>query len=133
MEVNIPDYMPKSDEVADTFITPQIIFTKLQELSMDALWEAIESMKSGIDENLSDIEIFDIKIDPAKATTVALTAGIVAWALRSGALLTSLLSTIPLWKGYDPLPIVTSAYDDEEDSDEEDNVDEIFDDENEAG
>ena len=37
--------------------------------------------------------------------------------MRSGALLTSLMSTIPLWKGYDPLPIL--AYKDDEDDNEE--------------
>jgi hypothetical protein len=45
---------------------------------------------------------------------IVLTAGIVAWVLRSGALLTSLMSTIPLWKGYDPLPILAYKEDDEE-------------------
>jgi len=45
---------------------------------------------------------------------VALTAGVVAWVLRSGALMASLISTIPLWKGYDPLPLVAYKDDDDE-------------------
>jgi hypothetical protein len=43
-----------------------------------------------------------------------LSAGVVAWLMRSGALLSSLLSNIPLWKGYDPLPVLTYKDDDEE-------------------
>ena len=34
--------------------------------------------------------------------------------------MTSLISTIPLWKGYDPLPIL--AYKDDEDEDEEEDI-----------
>ncbi len=42
-------------------------------------------------------------------TTVALTAGYVSWILRGGALLTSLLSTIPLFRRFDPIPILTAS------------------------
>ena len=56
------------------------------------------------------------------STGVVLTAGVVAWILRSGALLSSLLSTIPLWKGYDPLPIL--AYKDDDNKDKEAAIDE---------
>ena len=54
---------------------------------------------------------------------MALSAGVVAWVLRSGALMTSLMSTIPLWKGYDPLPIL--AYRDDEGEDDEVTEDKI--------
>jgi len=37
-------------------------------------------------------------------------------------LLSSLMSTIPLWKGYDPLPIL--AYKDDEDDNKEEEIDE---------
>ncbi|NNJ97200.1 MAG: hypothetical protein HKP12_08565 [Gammaproteobacteria bacterium] len=50
----------------------------------------------------------------AKSSGVVLTAGIVAWAMRGGALLSSLMSTIPLWKGYDPLPVLAYKDDDED-------------------
>jgi hypothetical protein len=46
----------------------------------------------------------------------------VAWILRSGALLSSLMSTIPLWKGYDPLPIL--AYKDDDRKNREEDIDE---------
>jgi len=33
----------------------------------------------------------------------------VAYALRGGALLSSLVATMPLWKSYDPLPVLAMA------------------------
>jgi uncharacterized delta-60 repeat protein len=42
-------------------------------------------------------------------TTVAFTAGFVSWILRGGALLSSLLSTVPLITRYDPIPILRSS------------------------
>jgi hypothetical protein len=36
-------------------------------------------------------------------TSVVLTAGVVGWLLRGGALLSALLSSLPLWRGFDPL------------------------------
>jgi hypothetical protein len=87
----------------------------IQVKSIKALWIAIDDMKQQIDENLTeDITQVQIKLGAISGSGVALTAGIVAWVLRSGALMTSLISTIPLWKGYDPLPILAYRDDDEE-------------------
>ena len=36
---------------------------------------------------------------------ITLTAGLVAWLLRSGTLLASLLSALPAWRHFDPLPV----------------------------
>jgi filamentous hemagglutinin family protein len=38
--------------------------------------------------------------------SIALTVGLVGWFLRSGALLSALLSSMPLWRGFDPLVVV---------------------------
>ncbi len=39
-------------------------------------------------------------------SSVAVTAGVVAWLLRGGALLASLLSALPAWSTFDPIPII---------------------------
>jgi hypothetical protein len=39
-------------------------------------------------------------------TSIALTAGFVGWFLRGGALLSALLSSMPVWRGFDPLMVV---------------------------
>jgi filamentous hemagglutinin family protein len=41
----------------------------------------------------------------AAGASIAVTAGIVAWLLRSGALLGALLSSMPMWREFDPLLI----------------------------
>jgi len=38
--------------------------------------------------------------------TLTLSVGLATWVLRAGSLLTSALSTMPLWKGFDPLPVL---------------------------
>jgi hypothetical protein len=47
-----------------------------------------------------------------------LTVGYVLWLLRGGALLASLLSSLPAWRLIDPLPVL-SRVDEEEDADED--------------
>jgi VCBS repeat-containing protein len=39
-------------------------------------------------------------------TALSLTAGVATWALRIGSLLTSAITSMPLWKGFDPLPVL---------------------------
>jgi hypothetical protein len=39
-------------------------------------------------------------------TSVALSAGVVAWLLRGGALLAALLSATPAWASFDPIPVI---------------------------
>ena len=42
-------------------------------------------------------------------TGTTLSVGFVAWAIRSGALLASCFATIPAWRTFDPLPVVSSS------------------------
>jgi VCBS repeat-containing protein len=94
-------------------------FTAVQMKSMDAMWSAIDKMKQEMGGSSGDkMSSAEFRVAAAKSSGVVLTAGVVAWILRSGALLSSLLSTIPLWKGYDPLPILAYKDDDEKEEDE---------------
>jgi hypothetical protein len=98
-------------------------FAAVQVKSIDALWSAIDKMKQEMAESADEqTTAVEFQIAAAKSSGVVLTAGVVAWILRSGALLSSLLSTIPLWKGYDPLPIL--AYKDDDKKNKEDEFDE---------
>mgnify|MGYP001815095673 FL=1 len=82
-------------------------FTAVQLESMDALWSAVNEMKQKIaDSATQESGRVELKAAAIESTGVVLSAGVVAWLLRSGALLSSLLSSIPLWKGYDPLPVL---------------------------
>ncbi|TVZ40655.1 putative Ig domain-containing protein [Alteromonadaceae bacterium 2753L.S.0a.02] len=44
-----------------------------------------------------------------KGITVSLTAGIIIWLLRAGSVLLTLFSLLPVWKGLDPLPVITNS------------------------
>ena len=46
---------------------------------------------------------------------MALTAGFISWVLRGGALSAALLSTMPMWKGFDPLPLLAARRSKDED------------------
>jgi VCBS repeat-containing protein len=108
-------------EVKEVNVAEVKTFTAVQLKSMDALWSAIDKMKQEMGGSTGDeMSPTEFKVAAAKSSGVVLTAGVVAWILRSGALLSSLMSTIPLWKGYDPLPIL--AYKDDEEKKEEDEI-----------
>ncbi len=44
----------------------------------------------------------------AAGTSLALSAGFISWVLRGGALASTLLTTMPMWKGFDPLPLLAA-------------------------
>ena len=66
-------------------------------------------------------------IDGMQFASIALTVGAVGWAVRAGGLLTSLLVGMPVWREFDPLPVVAEdkdakkqvQSDDDSDTDEE--------------
>jgi len=90
-------------------------FAAVQVESMEALWSAVDKMKekiaSSTEQESGQIEL---KVAAIESSGVVLSAGVVAWLMRSGALLSSLLSNIPVWKGYDPLPVLMYKDDEEE-------------------
>ena len=47
--------------------------------------------------------------DTVVGLTLSLTAGFVTWALRAGSLLASAVSSMPLWRQFDPMPILVAA------------------------
>jgi hypothetical protein len=105
-------------EVSKVDFSTARTYADIQVKSIQALWAAIDEMKQDMNENVTDnVTGIEFRSATVSSSGVALTAGVVAWVLRSGALMTSLLSTIPLWKGYDPLPLL--AYKDDDDKEKE--------------
>ena len=56
---------------------------------------------------------FTLRSEPAQVAALAFSAGLVAWALRAGGLIASLMATVPAWRNFDPMPVL---YKDEEDA-----------------
>jgi hypothetical protein len=76
----------------------------LSRLNRDALAQAIGEQFSEIARSESmPRQVLTISFASAG---VALTVGFVGWLLRGGALLSAFLSSMPLWRGFDPLVIV---------------------------
>ncbi|MGH8652332.1 MAG: hypothetical protein ACREYE_09230 [Gammaproteobacteria bacterium] len=71
----------------------------------DKLWAAIGRMKAEMD---TDQRQLNDELAVVTGAGVVLSVGFVAWLLRGGSLLAALLSTMPVWKGLDPLPILVS-------------------------
>ena len=86
--------------------------TLLQVQPGSPLWNLIDGMMVEIDDNnnawFSDDNIYTTSVS---GLTVTATAGYVSWLLRAGYLSASLLSSLPLWHGFDPLPILAPTKD----------------------
>ena len=70
-----------------------------------------------------------------KATTSTLSIVTASWALRSGPLVATLLTSLPVWKGFDPLPVLKSS-ESAKDKNNDDITEKLFDketDENQKG
>jgi hypothetical protein len=75
-----------------------------------ALRDALNLMNKEIDESLAnEAEQEHIFTAGIQGSSIVLTAGFATWALRGSSLLASFLSTIPVWRGLDPLPILAAA------------------------
>ena len=73
-----------------------------------AFYNALDKMNQDIDDS-EDSRSNNIFTAGVRGTGIALTAGFASWVLRGGSLLASFLSTIPVWRGLDPLPILAAA------------------------
>ncbi|MBX3307197.1 MAG: cadherin domain-containing protein, partial [Nitrospira sp.] len=73
----------------------------------DLLMAKLDEMAVSLEEavNVSQ-ERHELMARVAAVTGTTLSVGFVAWALRSGAILASMLATMPAWQHFDPLPVV---------------------------
>jgi len=88
--------------------------------TMDAT--TLANMQAGIARALEGMDQGDeVRQDDAALTlqamgsvSLGLSAGYLIWLLRSGSLIAAFLSTMPLWRGMDPLLIVGTSRDDQD-------------------
>jgi VCBS repeat-containing protein len=72
-----------------------------------AMWSQVESMKGQMDRSaMRQQQQKAIAVGVATGMSVSFAAGYVIWLLRGGSLLASLLAATPLWKSFDPLPVL---------------------------
>ncbi len=88
---------PAFNKVADIF------YKKRSVIEFELLKNSLDSLK---DETTRESRIEKTVIGSAIAASTGLSAGYVIWLIRSGVLLSSLLSTMPAWQLADPLAIL---------------------------
>ena len=112
-------------DVLDTAINRiDIPKTILPIASNFAMWSAIDAMLNELDDNYARSESSDLVMaNVVRGATWSLSAGFVAWILRGGSLIAAAMSSIPLWKGLDPLPIIAMSKHDRKKLEEEKLVD----------
>ncbi len=73
----------------------------------DLLMAKLDEMAVSLEQAVSQSqERHELMARVAAVTGTTLSVGFVAWALRSGAILASMLATMPAWQHFDPLPVV---------------------------
>jgi VCBS repeat-containing protein len=94
----------------------------------------LEEMKHDLDEVVrTEIEKEEFKTEVMLGASASITVGLIGWVLRAGALMTSFMSISSLWRQFDPLPILGSEANKNQEIDPNDegmakdkNVEEIF-------
>ncbi|MEZ5596733.1 MAG: tandem-95 repeat protein [Pseudomonadales bacterium] len=72
--------------------------------------DAIQQMREQFDRQQQDAEQqLSVVYQSTAAATLSLTAGFVTWLLRTGSLLATVLSTGPLWRPFDPIPVLAAG------------------------
>ncbi|MFW2372994.1 MAG: cadherin-like domain-containing protein, partial [Gammaproteobacteria bacterium] len=112
-----------NNELTEYKIDSNTEYREIQVKSIKALFTAMDQMKDQMDEkvkeNMASVEFTAAAVS---SSGVALTAGAVAWVLRSGALMTSLMAVMPVWRGYDPLPILNYRENEDDENLTEDKI-----------
>jgi VCBS repeat-containing protein len=74
-----------------------------------SLWNLLDVMNQQMSEHQNEDAAGDgLILQSATVGTLALSAGYVTWLLRAGVLSASLLSSAPLWRQVDPLPVLSA-------------------------
>ncbi|MEE8134835.1 MAG: tandem-95 repeat protein, partial [Gemmatimonadales bacterium] len=68
---------------------------------------AAEQFSQDVMKQSFEEEAYPIMATTAAVMSATLTAGFASWALRAGSLATAMLSTMPAWRNFDPLPILS--------------------------
>ncbi len=86
------------------------------------LWKQMDALNKQIGDDASRDEAQEIEAQIIIGSTFSLTAGFVGWVLRGGSILASMMTSVSVLGGFDPLPILKKSRDEENvtaDDDEE--------------
>ncbi|WP_160167686.1 DUF4347 domain-containing protein [Methylomonas sp. MK1] len=83
--------------------------TALSEQEEMEFWNRLENIRKQMSDPTVVADANPVNIKIILGTSAGLTAGFVSWILRAGSLMASFMSTVPLLKRFDPLPIMRSV------------------------
>lgn len=103
-----------ASEVEST--VPQDPFEKYTHVQSDHAWShssggklllALDRMNAKMEVSGDTLLNKKLRVaDVVVGNTASVSAGYIVWALQGGFLVSRMLSSIPLWKGFDPLPVI---------------------------
>jgi hypothetical protein len=96
---------------------------EIASISNEMLWDELEDLRNRINDSAKNDDILGKKFSDILMSigSLSVTSGLIAWLLRGGTLAASFVSAMPLWKGMDPLPVLTKHEEDDEAGDEDKN------------
>ena len=71
------------------------------------LWEALDTLSSDLNDDLLEALSFEqLVVGTSAVGATGLSVGYVIWLLRGGSLTLTMVTTLPTWMSFDPLPIL---------------------------
>ncbi|NNL77647.1 MAG: hypothetical protein HKO68_15035, partial [Desulfobacterales bacterium] len=109
-EINSAKYLdlkaPEDTEKMNNLTEVSFIDFAKDNLEQVVVNEEYDLLREEIDEAFqSEQQSKAMKVKIITATMTAFTVGFVSYLLRAGSLISSLLSTLPIWRGFDPIAI----------------------------
>ena len=87
----------------------------------NALKHALDELSNDMDAALeSEVKRGQFVMAAGHIGSASITAGVLAWLLRAGSLMASVLSVMPLWTRMDPLPVLLAQRKKDEELDDAD-------------
>jgi VCBS repeat-containing protein len=83
----------------------------------DSFSSSLDQLGDNLDDAFSEQDTAEqLGVASVAGIAIGVSASIVAQVLRAGSLFASLLSVVPLWRQFDPLPVLSEVYGDEDQS-----------------
>jgi hypothetical protein len=88
----------------------------------DMFWQELDQLRNNIGGSDDDDGSLNGRLSEIVMSigSLSLTTGLIAWLLRGGSLAASFISTMPLWKGVDFLPVLAKKKREKEEEEDED-------------
>ena len=74
------------------------------------------------EEMFSEMVFDKVVVGSTAAVSTSVSVGYVVWMLRGGSLLTTFLSSLPAWQAFDPLPVLESFEENDDDSEDKESL-----------